>query len=81
MFNPRNEITETTISNLACKLSGDDPRWITPRLECGLLPGTKREELLKDGTVVEGIVRIDQVKRAQKVRRFYAFRDEGVTEG
>ncbi|GAA5826693.1 hypothetical protein JCM5353_000083 [Sporobolomyces roseus] len=66
MFNPRNEITETTISNLAFKLSGDNPRWITPRLECGLLPGTKREELLKDGTVVEGIVRIDQMKRAQK---------------
>ena len=73
MFNPRNEITETTIPNIAFKLKGDEDNWITPKFECGLLPGTKREELLKDGTIVEGIITVDEVKRARKVRRLGLF--------
>jgi branched-chain amino acid aminotransferase len=39
IFNSRNEVTETAISNLALLI---DDRWVTPPISAGLLPGVMR---------------------------------------
>ncbi|GAA97100.1 uncharacterized protein L969DRAFT_96979 [Mixia osmundae IAM 14324] len=49
MYNDRNEVTETTISNIAFRRSADDQVWVTPSASCGLLPGVQRQELLDTG--------------------------------
>ena len=46
-FNEHNELTEGAISNI---LIQKNQQLLTPELECGLLPGIKRERLLKQGT-------------------------------
>lgn len=62
-------MTEATISNVAFRLSGDarDP-FVTPRTECGLLEGVMRAELLERREVIEGVVTVEQVKEAARVR-------------
>ena len=42
LSNERGEITESTIGNLVIEIDG---RLLTPRLECGLLPGVFRERV------------------------------------
>jgi len=44
LVNERNEVTETTIANLAVQLDGI---WWTPPLAAGCLPGVERERLLE----------------------------------
>ncbi|GAA5895824.1 hypothetical protein JCM5296_006676 [Sporobolomyces johnsonii] len=63
LFNPRHELTETTIANVAFRFSPTGP-FITPRTDCGLLEGVQRAELLEKGEVVEGVVTIDEVRKA-----------------
>lgn len=45
-LNTRGELTECAITNLCVKLDG---KWYTPPIECGLLPGIWRAELLAKG--------------------------------
>ena len=61
LTNTRGEITESTIANIAVKLDG---RWVTPALDCGLLPGVGREMALEDGWLAEGVVTVDDLRRA-----------------
>lgn len=69
LFNPRGEITETSISNLAFRFSRDPAApFVTPRASSGLLEGVQRAELLEKGEVVEGVVTVDEVKKAVEVR-------------
>ncbi|GAA6043244.1 hypothetical protein JCM8097_008482 [Rhodosporidiobolus ruineniae] len=64
LCNPRGEITETSISNLAFRFSRDPAApFVTPRASCGLLEGVQRTELLDQGEVVEGVVTVDEVKK------------------
>jgi para-aminobenzoate synthetase/4-amino-4-deoxychorismate lyase len=63
LVNRRGELTETTIGNLVLELDG---RRLTPALECGLLPGIYRQELLAAGQIAEAIVRPDDLKRATR---------------
>lgn len=51
LWNEAGEITESTIANVAVKMDG---HWITPAVECGLLGGVMREELLARGEWTEG---------------------------
>jgi 4-amino-4-deoxychorismate lyase len=68
LFNPSGEITETTISNIAFRFSGDPSTpYTTPRTSCGILEGVQRAELLEKGEIVEGVVRVDEVKQAIEV--------------
>ena len=60
LWNDKGELTESTIANLVVELDGQR---ITPPVRCGLLPGTFRAELLAQGTVHEGIVRIEDLPR------------------
>jgi para-aminobenzoate synthetase/4-amino-4-deoxychorismate lyase len=62
LYNDAGELTECTRGNIALLL---DHRWVTPPLRCGLLDGVGREMALKDGRVVEAVVRVDDLPRAQ----------------
>jgi len=62
LFNEDGELTEGTRGNIALLLDG---RWVTPALRCGLLPGVGRAVCLQQGRVVEQVVRLEDVPRAQ----------------
>ena len=62
LFNEDGDITEGTRGNVAVLLDG---RWVTPPLRCGLLPGVGRAVGLQQGRMVEQVVRLDDVPRAQ----------------
>lgn len=53
LLNERGQVTETTIYNIVVR---KDNQFVTPPLECGLLPGTCRQKLLEDGEIVEGVI-------------------------
>jgi branched-subunit amino acid aminotransferase/4-amino-4-deoxychorismate lyase len=61
LYNERGEVTESCIANVVVELDG---RKITPPVSCGLLAGTFRDELLAAGEIEEGIVTLDDLKRA-----------------
>lgn len=64
LVNSRGEITETTTANLVLDMEG---RLLTPRQECGLLPGTFRTRLLSEGVIEEAVLRSDDLRRARAV--------------
>ena len=64
LVGPGDEVTETTIANLAVKLGG---RWWTPPLEAGLLPGCERAALLDEGALAERRISVDDLQRAEEV--------------
>jgi para-aminobenzoate synthetase/4-amino-4-deoxychorismate lyase len=64
LVNRSGEVTETTIANLAVHLEG---RWVTPPRGSGLLAGTYREVLLREGRLTERRVRIEELLRATEV--------------
>ncbi len=53
LWNPRRELTESTVGNVVVELDGVR---VTPPVDCGLLPGVFRQELLDRGEVEERIV-------------------------
>jgi para-aminobenzoate synthetase/4-amino-4-deoxychorismate lyase len=60
LWNEDGEVTESTIANLVVEIDGE---LITPSLSSGLLPGTMRARLLRDGRIREGVVRRDDLPR------------------
>ena len=62
LWNEAGEITEGTFGNVAVLLDG---RWATPPLACGLLPGVGRAVALREGRLVEAVVRLDDLRRVQ----------------
>jgi len=62
LWNTEGEITECARGNVAMQLDG---RWVTPPLVCGLLPGVGRLLALREGRLVEAVVRVDDVPRVQ----------------
>jgi para-aminobenzoate synthetase/4-amino-4-deoxychorismate lyase len=64
LVNGRGEVTESTIANLAARIGG---RWVTPPLEAGLLPGSYRTVLLRDGTLVEQPITIGELRAAEEI--------------
>ena len=65
LANERGELCEGTITNLFADF-GDGPL-ATPRLDCGLLPGILRGELLDEGRAVEAIYSFDDLKAAKAI--------------
>ncbi|MES2258841.1 MAG: aminodeoxychorismate synthase component I [Pseudomonadota bacterium] len=65
-FNERDELTEGGRSNVFILLDG---RWLTPPLECGLLPGVMRAALLDDPAwnASEGVITRAMLMRAQEI--------------
>ncbi len=64
LWNARGEITECTRGNLALLLDG---RWVTPTLDCGLLPGVGRAHWLALGRIQEAVVHVSDLPRVQAV--------------
>ena len=64
LFNERGEVTESCIANIVVEIDG---RKITPPVSCGLLAGTFRDELLESGEIEEGVVTLEDLKRADAV--------------
>ncbi|MBW8465409.1 chorismate-binding protein [Acidovorax sp.] len=62
LWNAAGEITESTFGNIAALIDG---RWVTPPLSCGLLPGVGRAVALREGRVVEAVLRVADVPRVQ----------------
>lgn len=71
LMNEREEITETTVMNIAVFRNG---RWTTPQESCGLLPGVLRQELLARGEIVEGVIPAVQLELGEIIRCFNALR-------
>jgi branched-subunit amino acid aminotransferase/4-amino-4-deoxychorismate lyase len=61
LWNADRQVTETTIANIVAEIGG---RKVTPPVECGLLPGTFRSQLLDDGVIEEAVVTIDHIREA-----------------
>ncbi len=59
LWNERGEITECTRGNICMQM--DDGAWVTPAIECGLLPGVGRAIALQSGRVREAVVRVDDL--------------------
>jgi para-aminobenzoate synthetase/4-amino-4-deoxychorismate lyase len=64
LVNDRGEVTESTIANVAVRIDG---RWVTPSIGAGLLPGTYRAVLLREGSLEERPVMIDEVRAAEEL--------------
>lgn len=64
LWNDQNEITEFTIGNAVVELEG---KLYTPPVHCGLLAGTFREKLLKEGVVEERIIYVDELKACSNI--------------
>ena len=58
MYNDRNEVTETTIFNVICKIDG---QYYTPPLSCGLLEGVMRRYLLEKGYITERVIHLHEI--------------------
>ena len=61
LWNRQGELTECTRGNVAVQLDG---QWVTPPLRCGLLDGIGRARCLREGRLVEAVVRVEDLPRA-----------------
>jgi para-aminobenzoate synthetase/4-amino-4-deoxychorismate lyase len=64
MANEDGELTELSIGNLVVELSGER---LTPPIDCGLLSGVMREELLARGDLREALLRDADLARADRL--------------
>ncbi len=64
-LNERDELCEGTITNLF--LTMPDGTQLTPTLQCGLLPGVLREELLDNKQVTEAVLTLTDIQNAQSI--------------
>ena len=71
LTNERGEVTETPIANIAVLRNH---HWVTPMVSCGLLPGTMRANLLAEGHLVEGVIRVDELAPGETIRCFNSVR-------
>lgn len=65
LANERGELCEGTITNLFADFG--DGILATPRLDCGLLPGVLRGELLDEGRAAEAIYTFEDLKSAKAI--------------
>jgi len=71
LYNERDELTEFTIGNIVVEMTG---KLCTPPISCGVLAGTFRAHLLETGQVEERIVKVDELKKCEKVFRVNSVR-------
>jgi para-aminobenzoate synthetase/4-amino-4-deoxychorismate lyase len=71
LVNECGELTEFTRGNVALLIDG---KWLTPALDCGLLPGTYRAELLARGRIAEAMLEPADLGKAQQVAFFNSVR-------
>lgn len=71
LFNAAGEVTETAIANLALNIDG---MLYTPPVHCGLLPGTCRAHLLRQGILRERIIDVEEVRQHSHIYLMNAVR-------
>ena len=71
LYNERSELTEFTIGNLVVEL---DQRLVTPPIECGLLAGTFRAQLLETGKITEQVIPLHRLKECKSIYRINSVR-------
>lgn len=64
LWNTRGDVTEAAEANVVVSLGGAR---VTPPLECGLLAGTMRAELLERGEITERRISLEELRRAPEV--------------
>jgi para-aminobenzoate synthetase / 4-amino-4-deoxychorismate lyase len=64
LCNAAGEVTETAIANFVAELDG---ALCTPPLECGLLPGTARAELLARGVLREQVLPVARLPECPRL--------------
>jgi para-aminobenzoate synthetase / 4-amino-4-deoxychorismate lyase len=64
LVNKDGEVTETTIANVAVRLEGT---WVTPPREAGLLAGTHREVVLREGRLLERRTTTEEFRHAEEI--------------
>ncbi|MFD1019809.1 aminodeoxychorismate synthase component I [Thalassobacillus hwangdonensis] len=64
LWNDKDELTEFTIGNLVIEKNGE---YYTPPVECGLLPGTRRQQLLVEGILKEQVITKHLLDEADQV--------------
>jgi para-aminobenzoate synthetase/4-amino-4-deoxychorismate lyase len=64
LWNSDRELTESTIANVVLKLDGE---LVTPPVDCGLLPGVFRADLLATGEIRERVVTLDELAHAEEI--------------
>jgi para-aminobenzoate synthetase/4-amino-4-deoxychorismate lyase len=64
LWNERGEVTESTVANVVVEQDGE---LITPPLDCGLLPGVLRAELLAHGVIRERVIALADLKPGQRL--------------
>jgi para-aminobenzoate synthetase / 4-amino-4-deoxychorismate lyase len=64
LWNRRGEVTESTIANVVAEIDGER---YTPPIECGLLGGTFRAELLEAGTIRERVMTREEFAAASRL--------------
>lgn len=71
-LNEREEVTECAIHNVMIAKGG---KWVTPPIECGLLPGVYRRYMLAaHPEIEEGVVTLDDVLSADRILIFNSVR-------
>jgi len=63
LYNEDGEVTEGTFGNIAYELDGT---WYTPPVECGLLPGTLRSRLIRQGELRERVLHRTEIDRVTR---------------
>jgi para-aminobenzoate synthetase/4-amino-4-deoxychorismate lyase len=64
LWNERGEITESTIANVVVR---DGRNLVTPPVECGLLPGTMRAEMIDRDELHEQIITVDDIEASEEI--------------
>jgi para-aminobenzoate synthetase/4-amino-4-deoxychorismate lyase len=64
LVNTRGEVTESCLANLAVRLPEG---WVTPPIGSGLLPGTYRAVLIREGRLRERPVRVEELRAAGEI--------------
>lgn len=64
LWNEKGELTEFTNGNVVLKVNDE---FVTPALHSGLLAGTFREELVRNGTVKERVVHLTDLESANDI--------------
>jgi para-aminobenzoate synthetase/4-amino-4-deoxychorismate lyase len=64
LWNEAGEITESAEANIVLVRDG---RKVTPPVACGLLPGTRRSELLERGEIVEERILLEELPLADEI--------------
>jgi para-aminobenzoate synthetase/4-amino-4-deoxychorismate lyase len=64
LYNEDGEVTESTIANVVAEISGE---LRTPPVRCGLLPGTMRADLLAQGSIIEGVITLEDLIGSPRV--------------